>query len=145
MKEGFMAIHRTLHQQALHDLLIKKTIEYLKELWYSVEADYPEYKLPPRLGGLKPDIFAKAWWQNKVIVVEVETCDSLDEHAEIEWKTFSEVCQVSGYEFWVVVPEGCLAEAKKKAKEWDIKVNRFLDFPLEFVAKQKGSITTQLR
>ncbi len=121
-----MPLHRDIRSQTLHERLVRKSIKFLEKLWYSVEADYPEYRIPRRIDGIKPDLYAEAWWKKKTIVVEVETCDSLDNHAKAEWKAFSKYTKGRDSEFWVVVPDECLEEAKKKAKEWKIRVDKFL-------------------
>jgi len=123
-----MPLHRGVHDQTLHETLVRKTIKFLEKMWYSVEADYPEYKLPPQIEGFRPDVYAEAWWKRKTVIVEVETCESLDEHAQAEWLAFSRFADKEDYEFWVVVPEICTREAKEKAREWKIKVDKFIGF-----------------
>jgi len=119
-----MGIKRPIHSQNIHDRIVKTMIKELEEMWYTIEADYPEYKLPPLIKDVRPDIWAKAWWKKKDIIVEVETCDTLDDHARRQWELFSDFAHKNGYEFWIIVPSECLEDTRKKVDEWKIRVHR---------------------
>lgn len=107
-----------------HETMIRTRANNLSKYGYDVYADHiKEYNTPREINGHIPDVFAEAIILPKIIV-EVETSNSYDlEHTRQQYQAFSNIPNV---EFHVVVPKSCLAKAQAKAREWNIRVDRWL-------------------
>lgn len=107
-----------------HEIMIKTRADNLKRIgYYTVYADHIEgYRQPREINGHIPDVLAEGVIMQRIIV-EVETSGSYDsEDTRQQYKAFTNVRDA---EFHVVVPESCLAKAQAKAREWNIRVDRW--------------------
>ncbi len=99
-------------------------------------ADLPGER-PPRsvhLAGFppsRPDLTCRDR-QNRLLVVEAETCDTLDlEETGRQWQLFRAYADLCGGEFHVVVPEECRHRAEALLERLGLRADRVLGFPLE--------------
>lgn len=112
---------RTGKDKEIHDTMVKIRANNLKNDGYSIEADINGYNTPKEINGHIPDIVATK--RKEKIIVEVETCDSYSSnHTKSQYESFDKVTDA---EFHVKIPESCLKEAKNKAKEWKISVDKW--------------------
>ena len=117
---------RTGSDKESHDRLVRSLIGQLEKEEYSVKkADLPGYPggKPDSVFGKIPDIFAVKGGTE--LIGEVETCESIRNpgpyDTEAQWKAFSKSPKL----FHVGVPDECMEEAKKRAKEWNVTVDRW--------------------
>lgn len=109
-----------------HDGLVTRLIRLLEEEGYSIKkVDLPDYPggKPDPVSGKIPDIFAVKGGTE--LIAEVETCESIRNpgpyDTEAQWRAFSK----SRRHFHVGVPDKCMEEAKNRAKEWKVTVDRW--------------------
>jgi len=118
-------MERTAESKSKHDQLVNAMAEMFKTQGYTVKADLPNYnEKPTEWAGCRPDIEAfKNGLVNKRILIEAETCDSLDwETTKAQWQAFSSAPNTL---FYVVVPANCIENARAKRKEWAVKIDQF--------------------
>ncbi len=112
-----------------HEKMIEGIKNRLESNGFMVQADHIDSPngTPARIGTAVPDIWAKKG--SKEIVVEVETCSSLED-ADTRYQ-FNAFSRKPGIEFWVVVPKKCAGLAQKNAKEWGYKIDRWIGAKVE--------------
>ncbi len=112
-----------IDRTTIHNRLIFSIVRKLLSEGYKVSADhigYPNGKPEPYEGNI-PDVIAKK--DDEEIIVEAETNESLKEATtKAQWVVLSAKPNTT---FWIIIPENSLADAKKLAKESNIKVDRF--------------------
>ena len=109
-----------------HDNMVKYVAGVLIEKNYlDVRADLPEFEKPKEIAWKKtgkghfPDITGD---KGGFKVFEVETADSIDDqHTEDQWTLFAKWSKENEAIFWVVVPEGSVAAARKRLDELNIQ------------------------
>ena len=112
--------------QLAHDNMVKYVARVLIEKNYlDVRADLPEFEKPKEITWKKtgkghfPDITGE---KGSFKVFEVETADSIDDqHTEDQWTLFAKWSKENEAMFWVVVPEGSVAAARKRLDELNIQ------------------------
>ena len=75
---------RSPKSQSKHDREVEKIVEEYKEKGYSVSADIRGYSKPKTVSGYRPDVVATK--DNREIIIEVETLDSLNSVRDLEQK-----------------------------------------------------------
>jgi hypothetical protein len=112
--------------QSRHEEMVKRVANVLIEKEYrDVRVDLPEFEKPKEITWKKtglghfPDITGQ---KGNFKVFEVETDDSIsDQHTEDQWTLFSRWSQENDAVFWVVVPQHCVAAARKRLNELNIQ------------------------
>ena len=107
-----------------HEKMLEGIKTRLESNGFVVQADHIKSPngVPARIGTATPDLWAKKG--SKEIVVEVETCNSLDDpDTRYQFNAFS---RKGGVEFWVVVPKKCAALAQMNAKKWGYKIDKWI-------------------
>ena len=115
-----------------HDTLVSTMAWHFVRRGLYVEADHiaGPFVQPRQISGYIPDIWVvdntipSSWTTlEKVIVVEAETFDSLnDGHTRLQWDAFSLATCPPNSEFHVIVPESCLNAAQRNAEYWGVGV-----------------------
>lgn len=121
---------RGIGSQSQHDRLVKAMANMFEGKGYQVKADLDTYQnKPSEWAGHRPDVEAiKNGLINKRILVEVETCDSLDwPNTQAQWQAFSSMPNTL---FFVAVPSNCVGEAREKITQLNVKVDQLYSFDL---------------
>ena len=63
--------HLVKLRQQIHDQKVREVAKYLRKAGYFVRADLPGHKRPPKLAGIRPDIYAHK--KGNKLVYEIET------------------------------------------------------------------------
>jgi len=119
---------RPRKSQADHDRMVREAARFLEEKGYrDIRADHEGFPVPEAIvwrktgQGKVPDLTAMG---SSFVVVEVETEDTIeDPQAATEWKLFAEHARENHGEFFLVVPEGHLAEGWRRLKLLGIEGN----------------------
>ncbi|MFN3285650.1 MAG: hypothetical protein ACK45F_05155 [bacterium] len=128
--------HRRLASFQRHVRLVRAArSQYAASGYTRIFADLPGER-PPRslhLPGFppsRPDLTGRDP-ANRLLVVEVETCDTLDlEETTRQWQLFRAYADSCGGEFHLVVPEECRERAAELLDRLSLRVDRLLSFPL---------------
>jgi hypothetical protein len=111
--------HRRLASFQRHTSLIRAARGWYEAQGYTrIFADVPGMRPPRsvRIAGFEPSLpdLSCRDGANRLVLVEVETCDTLDlaETAE-QWRLFRRYADAAGGEFHLVVSEDCTAEADR--------------------------------
>lgn len=72
--------HRIKERQAIHDKKVQEMARRLRRARYFVRADLPSHPRPPRIGGIRPDIYAHK--KGKRVIYEVETRESFKKDSD---------------------------------------------------------------
>lgn len=67
--------HRIKQRQKIHDQKVQEVARRLRRSRYFVRADLPGHPRPPKLAGIRPDIYAHK--KGKKVVYEIETKQTL--------------------------------------------------------------------
>jgi hypothetical protein len=126
--------HRRLASFQRHTSLIRAALGWYEAQGYvRIFADVPGMRPPRtiRIAGFepsRPDLSCRGR-ANRLILVEVETCDtlSLQETAE-QWHLFRRYADAAGGEFHLVVSEDCTAEAERRLRILGLHADRVLAF-----------------
>lgn len=109
-----------------YELIVKEAFDHFANRGWYVKAqpiDSPNGE-PDRIGAHVPEIWAKK--DDRVIVIAVETCGSIDsQDAKFRFKEFA---RPEDSEFHVAIPEKCKLKAKETADKWNIPVKKFWTF-----------------
>jgi len=68
--------HRIKKRQLSHDEKVREVALRLRRQGYFVRADLPGHPRPPRVGGIRPDIYAHK--KGKKLIYEIETKESME-------------------------------------------------------------------
>lgn len=98
-----------------HKNLVKRMVEhYQSEGYTKFRADLDGHTQPDSINGKIPDVIAWGHPSKPPAILEVETCDSIDNnHTESQFKAFSVEAKQNGWEFHVTIPKICYDNAKK--------------------------------
>lgn len=66
--------HLIKERQAIHDEKVQEVARHLKRARYFVRADLPGHRRPPRIGGIRPDIYAHK--KGRKTIYEIEMVES---------------------------------------------------------------------
>jgi len=106
-------------------MLVRALAELLEHLGYTVATCLEEEEhRPPTLGGCKPDVYAMKRGSPSIIgTVELFTT-LYDVSTQQRWKSlFAAATRPGshpGYELHIIVPTGCLDEARQQATDWGV-------------------------
>ena len=107
-----------------HSTLVRALAKEYEKEGYTVQADdigHPNGSPAPE-GGYIPDVVARKAVTTPIIA-EAEVCESISsDHTYHQWKAFS---NAYGFQFHVIVPNSCLANAQQQARQWGISVDKW--------------------
>ncbi|MDR5683824.1 MAG: hypothetical protein QN163_07355 [Armatimonadota bacterium] len=124
--------HRKLASFQRHANLIRAARNWYESHGYArIFADVPGIR-PPRsihIAGSepsRPDLTCRDA-RNKLVVVEAETCDTLDlPETASQWRLFRQYADAAGGEFHLVVPEECAPAAQRRLQVLGIRADHVL-------------------
>ncbi|MBK9002179.1 MAG: hypothetical protein IPM35_41190 [Myxococcales bacterium] len=126
---------RPSDEQALHDRVIRAIWQQLQDAGRIAETNPGQLRMVS-VCGYYPDVMAALVHERTDIVqaiYEVETWSTVEErHAKHQWVAFAGLA----LPFYLVVPEDCLDEARRIARELDVEVTL-----VGFAEREDGSIS----